>query len=116
MGISAKTKYPEESAKFLDFFFNSEEAAKILGTVRSIPPTAMAQKIVAEAGVLNPLVANTVARSLTYKGMSDGDLTTAAEATKILLDAYEAVSYGSKTPAAAARDVVQLLNAFLARL
>ncbi|GHU92531.1 lipoprotein [Spirochaetia bacterium] len=116
MGIYAKTKYPEESAKFLDFFFNSEEAARLLGTVRSIPPTAMAQKIVADAGVLNQLTANTVAKSLTYKGMSDGSLTTAAEATKILLDAYEAVSYGSKTPAAAAKEVVEQLNAFLARL
>jgi hypothetical protein len=75
----------------------------------------MAQKIVTDSGVLNKLTAASVARSITYNGRSDAGLTTSAEPTKILLDAYEAVSYGSKTPAAAAKDVVEQLNAFLAR-
>jgi oligogalacturonide transport system substrate-binding protein len=115
MGIYANTKYPEEAAKFLDFFFNSEEAARLLGTVRSVPPTAMAQKIVTDAGVLNKLTADSVAKSLIYNGQTDAGLTTSAESAKILLDAYEAVSYGSKTPAVAAKEVVEQLNAFLAR-
>jgi len=115
MGIYAKTKYPEECAKFFDFFFNSEEAAKILGTVRSVPPTAMAQQIVVNDGRLNPLTAQSVAITRLYNGVDDAGLTTGAEVTKILMDAYEAVSFGTKTPAAAARDVVTQINAFLAR-
>ena len=115
MGIYAKTKYPEECAKFFDFFFNSEEAAKILGTVRSVPPTAMAQQIVVNDGRLNPLTAQSVAITRLYNGVDDAGLTTGAEVTKILMDAYEAVSFGTKTPAVAARDVVTQINAFLAR-
>lgn len=115
IGIYANTKYPEESARFLDFFFNSEEAARLLGTVRSVPPTAMAQKIVTDSGVLNKLTADSVARSLTYNGKTDSGLTTSAEVAKILQDAYEAVSYGAKTPAVAAKEVVDQINAVLAR-
>jgi len=115
MGIYANTKYPEQAAKFLDFFFNSEEAAKLLGTVRSVPPTAMAQKIVTDAGLLNKLTADGVAKSITYNGQSDGGLTTSGEVKAILDAAYEAVAYGAKTPAVAARDVVTQINAFLAR-
>ena len=43
MGIYAETKHPEEAALFLDFFFNSEEAAALLGTVRSVPPSLRAE-------------------------------------------------------------------------
>jgi len=114
MGIYAETKYPEQAAKFLNFFFNSEEAASILGTVRSVPPTAMAQKIVTDEGKLNALTANCVEMSLTYNGQSDGGLTTSAEVKAILDEAYDAVSLGAKTPAQAAKDVVKQLNDFLA--
>lgn len=114
MGIYAETKHPEEAALFLDFFFNTEEAAKLLGTVRSVPPTAFAQRIVAEDGSLHKMTAEAVERSLSYSGFDDGGLTTSAEATKILEEAYEAVSYGSMTPAEAAKDVVEKLNSFLA--
>jgi oligogalacturonide transport system substrate-binding protein len=114
MGIYAETKHPEEAALFLDFFFNSEEAAGLLGTVRSVPPTAFAQKIVAENGSLDKLTAEAVERSLSYSGFDDGGLTTSTEATKILEEAYEVVSYGTMTPAEAAKDVVEKLNSFLA--
>lgn len=115
MGIYAETKHPEEAALFLDFFFNSEEAAALLGTVRSVPPTAFAQKIVTENGSLDKLTAEAVERSLTYSGFDDGGLTTSAESEKILEEAYEAVAYGVMTPAEAAKDVIQKLNDFLAR-
>jgi oligogalacturonide transport system substrate-binding protein len=115
MGIYAKTRYPEECAKFFDFFFNSEEAAAILGTVRTVPPTAMAQEVVVKAGKLNQLTADSTAITRLYNGIDDAGLTTGAEVTKILLDAYEAVSFATKTPAVAARDVVTQINAFLAR-
>ena len=116
MAVYANTKYPEEAAKFLDFFFNSEEAARLLGTVRSVPPTAMAQQVVVNAGALNSLTAAGVARSQTYNGQPDAGYTTAAEPKAILDNAYAEVSFGRMTPAQAAAAVVQQLNAFLARL
>ena len=115
MGISARTRHPEEAAKFLDFFFNTEEAARLLGTVRSIPPTQFAQQIVTQQGLVSSITAGTVATSLSYAGFDDGGLSTSAEVTSILIQAYEGVSHGTMTPAVAARNVVTQINAFLAR-
>ena len=115
MGIYAHTRHPEEAGKFLDFFFNSEEAARLLGTVRSVPPTAMAQQIVTNAGLLNRLTADGVAVSLSYNGQSDAGFTTSQEVKAILDAAYEAVSFGARTPAVVAREVVAQLNDFISR-
>lgn len=114
MGISAKTKYPEEAALFLDFFFNNEEAAKTLGTVRSVPPTTKAQDITLAEGALNPLTKMAVEVSQQYNGVSDSGKTTSAEVIAILTDAYENVSFGAKTPEEAAKEVVALINDYLA--
>lgn len=114
MGVSADTKYPEQCGLFYDFFFNSEEAAEILGTVRSIPPTAFAQKIVKDNGSANPIVVEATDKSLTYKGFDDSGFTTNENVTQILRDAYEALAYGTITPAAAAKDVVAKINDYLA--
>lgn len=113
MGIYAKTEHPEEAALFLDFFFNNEEAVKILGTVRSVPPTEKAQTITLEAGTLNELTKMAVEVSQKYNGVSDAGKTTSAEVTAILTDAYENVAYGAKTPADAAKEVVSLINDYL---
>jgi len=115
MGIYANTRYPEEAAKFLDFFFNSDEAARLLGTVRATPPTLFAQQIVTNAGLLNPLTADVTAMSLNYNGFDDSGFTTAQEAQNILRAIYEEVAYGRMSPATAASQAVQQLNAFLAR-
>lgn len=114
IGIYAETEHPEEAGLFLDYFFNSEEAAETLGVVRSVPPTEFAQKIVTDNGQLDYLTAASVERSLSYEGFDDAGYTTSAEVSKILADAYEAVSYGSSTPADTAKDVVNKINEYLA--
>lgn len=116
IGIYAETEHPEEAGMFLDYFFNSEEAAETLGVVRSVPPTEFAQKIVTDNGQLDYLTAATVERSLSYEGFDDAGYTTSAEVSKILADAYEAVSYGSSTPADTAKDVVAKINDYLANV
>ncbi|MDR0464897.1 MAG: extracellular solute-binding protein, partial [Treponema sp.] len=115
MGIYSGTRYPEEAATFLNFFFNSEQAALLLKDVRSTPPTAFAQQIIANAGFVNPLVAQAMEASMQYNGKDDAGFTTGAEVTAILLAAYEAVSFGTKTPQVAAREVVTQINDFLSR-
>lgn len=114
IGIYAETEHPEEAGLFLDYFFNSEEAAETLGVVRSVPPTEFAQKIVTDNGQLDYLTAAAVERSMSYEGFDDAGYTTSAEVSKILADAYEAVSYGSSTPADTAKDVVNKINEYLA--
>ena len=114
IGVYAETEHPEEAGLFLDFFFNSEEAAEILGVVRSVPPTEFAQKIVTDNGQLDAFTAETVERSLSYEGFDDAGLTTSAEVMKIMSDAYEAVAYGTMSPADTAKDVVAKINDYLA--
>jgi len=115
MGIYANTRHAEAAARFLDFFFNTEEAASLLGTVRSTPPTLFAQQLVAREGKLNQLTADVTAMSLNYNGFDDSGFTTAQESQNILRAIYEEVAYGRLTPAAAASRAVSELTAFLAR-
>ena len=113
IGMYAKTKHPEGAALFLDYFFNDEEAAKTLGTVRSVPPTKSAQEICEKAGTLNPLTKMSVEVSMLYNGESDGGKTTGSEVTSILQDAYENISFGAKSPADNAAEVVAMLNDYI---
>ncbi len=113
VGIYAKSEHPEEAAMFLNFFFNDQEAMKTLGTVRSVPPTETAQKISLDAGKLNPLTKMAVDVSMQYNGKSDSGLTTSAEVTAILCDAYENVAFGEVTPEEEAKEVVALINDYL---
>ncbi len=114
VGIYAKSEHPEEAAMFLDYFFNNENSMKTLGTVRSVPPTEKAQKLTLEAGTLNPLTKMSVDVSMQYNGKSDSGKTTSAEVTAILSDAYENVAFGEKEPAEEAKEIVELINDYLA--
>lgn len=114
IGIYAKSEHPEEAALFLDYFYNNEQAITTLGTVRSVPPTQKAQEICEKAGSLNELTKMSVEVSMLYNGVSDGGKTTSSEVTAILGDAYENISYGAKTPAEEAAEVVSLLNDYIA--
>ena len=114
VGIYEKSQHPEEAALFLDFFFNNEDSIKALGTVRSVPPTKKAQDITLEAGTLNPLTKMAVDVSMQYNGKSDSGMSTSAEVTAILCDAYENVAYGEKSPEEEAKEVVKFINDYLA--
>ncbi|MCR5033061.1 MAG: extracellular solute-binding protein [Lachnospiraceae bacterium] len=112
IGVYAKSEHPKEAIDFLNFFYGPD-AASILGTVRSVPPTVVAQEICAKEGTLNPLTKESVTVSMQYNGESDGGPTTGSEVTAILTDAYENVSYGTMSPAEAAEETVELLNDYI---
>jgi len=115
MGIYARTRYAEQAGQFFNFFFNTEEAARLLGTVRSVPPTAFAQRIAADLNLISPILAAVTEMSLSYNGLDDAGLTGNQESQNILRAIYEEVAYGRLTAAAAASRAVQQLNAFIAR-
>jgi oligogalacturonide transport system substrate-binding protein len=114
MGIYAKSEHPEEAALFLDYFFNNDKAIETLGTVRSVPPTSKAKEICEKTGSLNPLSKMAVEVSMKYNGISDSGKTTTSEVEAILRDSFENISYGAKTPAEEAKEVVALLNDYIA--
>ncbi len=115
MGIYAKTEHPEEAATFLSYFFNSEEAAKLLGTVRSVPPTKKFQDICEAEGTMTELDKMASEVSMQYNGKSDSGLSTSAEVVSIFEDAYEALSYGEMTAEEAAAETWEQLDDFISR-
>lgn len=53
--ISKHSKYPEETAKFLNFLLNDPEGIKALGTTRGIPGNPTAVKILEETGAIDEI-------------------------------------------------------------
>ena len=41
MCVSGASEHQEEAMMFLNYFYNNADAAKILKTVRSVPPTSV---------------------------------------------------------------------------
>ncbi len=114
MAVNADSEHSEEAVQFLDYFFNSEEAAKTLGCTRSVPPTAMAREICTEAGSLSSILAQAADVAGAYSGLVDDSYFSTAEAKQILTDEVEAVGFGAVTPEAAAEESISLLENYLA--
>ena len=52
MCVSGASEHQEEAMMFLNYFYNNADAAKILKTVRSVPPTSVGQEACTELGIL----------------------------------------------------------------
>ena len=62
MSVSSKSKAPEEAAKVIQFLVNEAEGVKALGIERGVPPSSIAQGLVAtELDDLGKLQVNYVA-------------------------------------------------------
>ncbi len=114
MCVSGASEHQEEAMMFLNYFYNNEEAAGILKTVRSVPPTSVGQKVCSELGILEGVAKDSMDIVQTYTGTNDLGLTTEEEVTAILQDAATQVAYGQGTPEDVAKATVSLLDNYLA--
>lgn len=114
MCVSGASEHQEEAMMFLNYFYNNEEAAGILKTVRSVPPTSVGQKVCSELGILEGVAKDSMDIVQTYTGTNDLGLTTEEEVTVILQDAATQVAYGQGTPEDVAKATVSLLDNYLA--
>lgn len=105
----------DTSVMFLDYFYNSEEAAASLKTVRSVPPTTVGRKVCSDIGALTGIVADTVNVCLQFKGITSQGMSDSAEAGAIMKDTLMSVAYGQSTPEEAADNAIQLLNTYLSK-
>lgn len=112
--VSGVSEHKEEAMMFLDYFYNSGEAAGILKTVRSVPPTSVGQQVCTELGLLEGIAKDSVDIVQTYSGTNDLGLTTEEEVTAILQDAATQVAYGQGSPEEVAKSTISLLDSFLA--
>ncbi len=113
MCVYGGSEHVEEAVAFLEYFYNSEEAAEMLTTVRSVPPTSVGQKVCEDLGLLQGVAKDSVDIIQSYSGTNDLGLTTEEEVTAILEDAAVQVAYGQGTPEEVAESTIKLLESFL---
>ena len=113
MVVSKRSKNIDAAMTFLNYFYNDEEAAKILGTVRSVPPTAIGQKVCQENGLLNGVAKETVDICQKYNGTYEMGLSTEEEPMTIMKDMIMQVAYGEKSPEDAAGNAITLFQNYL---
>ena len=108
--ISPYTKYPDESAAFMNFLLNNKDCAEILGTSRGIPASEYALEQLRDSGMLSGL-------SMENSVMLDKlDIITVspymelAQVKNMCNSAIEKISYGSWDTVKAAEELYQSLN------
>lgn len=115
IGISSGCKYPEVAADFLNYFFNSDEAAKVLKDCRSVPATANARNICESEGYLDKNIVKAVelAQELATENQN---LSVPNEITEILKDATASIAYNQSSVDEITDNTMSLLEDTLARL
>lgn len=111
--VSGVSEHQQEAMTFLNYFYNNEEAAATLKTVRSVPPTTVGQQVCTELGILEGVAKDSVDIIQTYTGTNDLGLTTEEEVGTILRDAATQVAYGQGTPEDVAAATIKLLDNYL---
>lgn len=111
--VSGASEHQQEAMMFLEYFYNNEDAAATLKTVRSVPPTTVGQQTCSELGILEGVAKESVDIIQTYAGTNDLGLSTEEEVTAILEDAATQVAYGQGTPEDVAAATISLLDNYL---
>lgn len=114
--ISNTSEHQEEAAKFLDFFFNDEEAISILKLERSVPATEAAREQLAESGDLDELVNAAVNLALENAGATENSVAQDMQLENILTDAVENIGYATASPEEIAKETYALLESKLEEL
>lgn len=95
--IAKTSEHPAEAADFLKFLLTDEEAGKVLGDCRGVPPYKAVQDMCMEEGILDEQVIIATQYAQEHAGLYENTASTNAEITAVLQDAVEIVSYdGSK--------------------
>lgn len=113
MAVNSKSANIEAAMKFLEYFYNDQEAAEILGTVRSIPATSVGQKICLATGQIEGITKDTVDIAQQFKGTLDLGLSTEEEAITMQKEMADQVAYGVATPEDAAANSITLFQNYL---
>jgi oligogalacturonide transport system substrate-binding protein len=113
MVVNSKSANVEAAMKFLEYFYNNDEAAEILGTVRSIPATSVGQKICLATGQIEGLAQDAVNIAQSYTGKLDQGLSTEEEAITMQKEMIDQVAYGVASPEDAATSSISLFQNYL---
>jgi oligogalacturonide transport system substrate-binding protein len=112
--VNNKSQNISESVKFVDWFLNSEEAAVILGDVRSIPASSTAREAAAKAGKIDQMTSDAVGAATGNRIVLESALGYNREIVQITLDVGMKVEFGTSTPGQAADENIKLTKEKLA--
>ena len=114
--VKKASRYSDAALEFLQWFFNSEEAAAPLSDTRGINVTEIQRKKAIEAGVANPESSKMVEIGMKFKLPDESPLTTNTELERVMMTQVSKVMYKQMTPAACAAETARLLTQKLAEL
>ena len=113
LSVSNKSKSIDEAVRFMNYFLNDVEAGKILGQVRSMPPSAPVRNACMQAGLIDQNVVTATDFAQKNRGLTPNTISTNAEITQTLKDAVEKVSYNPSQVEAAADQAIKLIENIL---
>lgn len=99
-----------ESARFLNYLFNEDEAITILGDCRGVPATEKGRRQLAAADLLDPTISKAVEVALAKTDGPINPLSDNNELKAILMDNIDLVLFAKMTPEEAAAQTIQQLT------
>ena len=117
--ISANTKFPEESALLMNFLLNDPEGTAIMASERGIPASKAAFEVVSSQNLINQDVAEANGKVMEWcqftldPKFEDNALKSNPDG--VYYKVMSKVSYGEYDTAAGAADLLNQVNAFLAK-
>ena len=114
--INKTSEHIDVCADFMNFWYNSEEATRLLGTVRSVPPTTGAQQLLAGEGLIDADIAKAVDMAAAAPSDALSAMVTDTSIEQILADTIQKMAYDMITPEQAADEFMYLLDAKLAEM
>lgn len=110
LGISKNSDCIEEVAKFMNYFFNSEEAGLILKDCRSIPPVEKIRQACSDKGFLNQILVDATDYAMKNKGANHNNNSGNSEVEEILKSACEKIAYAPDDSLKIANETIAQLN------
>lgn len=114
--ITKSSEHPDMAADFLNFLLTNEEAGKVLGDSRGVPPYKAVQDMCMEEGVLDEQIIIATQYAQEHAGLYENAASTNAEVTEVLEDAVETVSYDASQVDAATDQAMALIEDILSTL
>ncbi len=103
----------QAAAEFIEWFLNSPEASRILGTVRGVPASASALDTLISEDMLSPLMAEGIEISNATVSLKNGAYELNASVKAVFVEYMEAVIYGVTTPEDASEEMIGELEKVL---
>lgn len=114
--VSARTKYPDECACFIDFLLNNQECADILGTSRGIPASKTAEERLESTDRLSGLVKQNDEMLENIETVTVSPYMELARVKQFCNDALEKVSYGVADTGTVSQELHEKITDYLESL